>query len=522
MNDKFYILLKLVFVMLLMGITITAQAECFFVDYLTGKTTTTDNNKTTSTNDNAAAKIPIGNLHLYNDTIQPVGTKLAEISVAPTEYKIKNVGPDTILWRCDQASDLTYIKLLVATNGDDRVGGHNLVEPTNVGGASNVYYTWFKGIGIRQKMGNVTLTRTWQSISVIPDGGDVNLKEEDVQNATQCPQNWYCIRLRHIPTLQVEFFKVAGTPPALLNPSFYCDSVTEGGTLGMGESGNYKCGQPSAYIQLADDNSGLLGINDNPVRFGHDIEGDDSAFHFDFYGPENGFGYTLYNTAYLVAAANTCWATTANTQTVTLPLTTTAYLDAGGQVATDFNIQIECTGSVTAGVNSGQFSVGIQASQASYTQAQTLGLVNADNGVTALVSDDYATNPARAQNVGIFLYQDGGSTLMNFVGQPGYTGSSFPNTTNTGGGISIHYACDWTAPIIPGTGDSTNVCYLGNAINYLNGHNAGWYAFPELTQSSGDKTTNIPLRAVLKKLPSAGTVTAGSVYSTAHVLVKMQ
>ena len=45
MNDKFYILLKLVFVMLLMGITITAQAECFFVDYLTGKTTTTDNNK---------------------------------------------------------------------------------------------------------------------------------------------------------------------------------------------------------------------------------------------------------------------------------------------------------------------------------------------------------------------------------------------------------------------------------------------------------------------------------------------
>jgi type 1 fimbria pilin len=166
--------------------------------------------------------------------------------------------------------------------------------------------------------------------------------------------------------------------------------------------------------------------------------------------------------------------------------------------------------------------VGIQASQASYTQAQTLGLVNANQGVTALVSDDYSTNAARAKNVGIFLYKDGGSTLMNFVGQPGYTGSGFPNTTNTGGGISIPYSCDWTAPIISGTGGSTNVCYLGNAINYPSGINAGWYNFPDLTQSSGDKTTNIPLRAVLKKLPSAGAVTAGSVLATAHVLVKMQ
>ncbi|WP_180175040.1 fimbrial protein [Acinetobacter sp. YH01022] len=520
MNDKFYILLKLVFVMLLMGITITAQAECFFVDYLTGKTTTTDNNKTTSTNDNAAAKIPIGNLHLYNDTIQPVGTKLAEISVAATEYKIKNVGSDTILWRCDQASDVTYIKFLVATNGDDRVGGHNVVDPDDVGGTSNVYYTWFKGVGIRQKMGNVTLTRTWQSISVIPDGGDVNLKEEDVQNATQCPQNWYCIRLRHIPTLQVEFFKVAGTPPALLNPSFYCDSVTEGGTLGMGESGNYKCGQPSAYIQLADDQ--LTGTTDNPVQFIHDFAGEDSSSHFDFFGPENGFGYTLYNAAYLVPAANTCWATAANTQTVTLPTTSTTHLDTGGEVFADFQIQIACTGNVTAGLNTGQFAVGIQASQASYTQAKTLGLVNTNQGVTALVSDDYSTNAARAKNVGIFLYKDSGSTLMNFVGQPGYTGSGFPNTTNTGGGISIHYACDWKNPSIPGTGGSTNVCYLGNAINYPNGNDAGWYAFSELTQSSGDKITNIPLRAVLKKLPSAGAVTAGSVLATAHVLVKMQ
>ena len=93
---------------------------------------------------------------------------------------------------------------------------------------------------------------------------------------------------------------------------------------------------------------------------------------FDFFGPENGFGYTLYNSAYLVPAANTCWATTANTQTVTFPTTSTTHLDTGGEVFADFQIQIACTGNVTAGLNTGQFAVGIQASQASYTQAKTL------------------------------------------------------------------------------------------------------------------------------------------------------
>lgn len=512
MDDKFYIVLKFVFVILLMSIGMTASATCRFVDYSNGDTTTIDNDKITNTRDNAAAKIPIGNLHLYNNTIQSVGTKLAEMSVAATEYKINNVNPETILWRCDPGTnDMNKLTFLVATNGDDRVGGHEVVNPSDVGGESNVYYTWFKGIGIRQTMSGKTLTKYWQTVPVTYDIGTYT---GTVSNATQCPSGWYCIRLKHIPNLNVEFFKVNGLPSTSV--SDYCSNVTVGGTSGMGESGNYLCGQPSAYIQLADDS--LFG----PVLFPHDFAGQDSAISFSFYDLRNGFGYTLYNAAYLVPAAKTCWATTANTQTVTLPWTTTAHLETGGKVFKDFQIQIECTGNVTAGLNTGQFAVGIQASQASYTQAQALGLVNTNQGVTALVSDDYATNGARAKNVGIFLYKDGGSTPMNFVGQPGYTGSGFPDTTNSGGGIGIRYDCDWKNPSIPGTGGSTNVCYLGNAINYPNGNDAGWYAFSELTQSSGDKITNIPLRAVLKKLPSAGAVTAGSVLATAHVLVKMQ
>lgn len=495
MDNKLNIVLKFFFVMLLMCIGITARAECHFVNYMNGQPTDTNSDKVTETNDRSAAKIPIGNLQLYNNEIQPIGTKITEINVSPLEYKVRNVGPETILWRCEPETDMSKVKFLVATNGNDRYAGS---APVNLTNASNVYYTWFNGVGIRQTMANTVVTEYWATVDV-----DITYDTGSYltpTNATQCQEGWYCIRLRHIPNLKVEFFKVDGTPSIL--------KTTSCGTA-MGQSGNYECEEPSAYIQLTDNE--LIG---GPVTFGHDKELEDSGIYMRFLGANNGFGYTLYNAANLIPAANTCWATTANTQTVTFPTTSTTHLDTDGEVFADFQIQIACTGNVTAGLNTTNFAVGIQASQASYTQAQALGLVNANQGVTALVSDDYATNAARAKHVGIFLYKDGGSTPMNFVGQPGSTGSNFPQTETK----PLLSNCSWSNPDISGTG--TGTCYL--PITFPMGNDAGWYAFSELTQSSGDKTTNIPLRAVLKKLPSAGAVTAGSVLATAHVLVKMQ
>ncbi|WP_180082756.1 fimbrial protein [Acinetobacter sp. YH12201] len=496
MDDKFYIVLKLFFVMLLMSIGINVQAQCYFVNYMNGQPTdrNSDNSdKVTETNDRSAAKIPIGNLHL--NPLQKAGDKIAEIIVSPMEYKVRNATADTILWRCaPDTNNMSDVRFLVATNGNALHGGQVVVPTENPGDQTNVYYTGFNGIGIRQTMAGVTVTGTWKTV---PVSYDIGTYTGTVSNATQCPSGWYCIRLKHIPNLTVEFFKVDGSPGV----SSVCGSVEN--------SGNYSCEEPSAYIQLAD--SSLIG---GPVTFGHDKELDNSGSHMLFLGANNGFGYTLYNAANLIPAANTCWAITANTQTVTFPTTSTTHLDTDGEVFADFQIQIACTGNVTAGLNTTNFAVGIQASQASYTQAQALGLVNANQGVTALVSDDYASNAARAKHVGIFLYKDGGSTPMNFVGQPGSTGSNFPQT-ETKSGLSN---CSWSNPDISDTG--TGTCYL--PITFPMGNDAGWYAFSELTQSFGDKTTNIPLRAVLKKLPSAGAVTAGSVLATAHVLVKMQ
>lgn len=91
---------------------------------------------------------------------------------------------------------------------------------------------------------------------------------------------------------------------------------------------------------------------------------------------------------------------------------------------------------------------------------------------------------------------------MNFVGQPGLTGT-FPATFGTG---------------------CSGYCY--SAINYPSGNSAGWYSLTQNAQVIGSPVANhtlyrIPYRAVLKKLPK-GAATAGRVYATATVLVKIQ
>lgn len=53
----------------------------------------------------------------------PVGTVLGKAIVPPTNYTYGSATAASVLWECD-ASDLPNIYFLVATNGDDRVGGY--------------------------------------------------------------------------------------------------------------------------------------------------------------------------------------------------------------------------------------------------------------------------------------------------------------------------------------------------------------------------------------------------------------
>ena len=117
----------------------------------------------TQTEDYNVAPIPFGKINLTDTYLQPVGTMLASIAVPPTNYTTGGANGASVLWECD-AADLPNIYFLVATNGDDRVGG--FYDIGTVDGLSDVYATWFAYVGIRQTMSGVTLTRHWQKVPI--------------------------------------------------------------------------------------------------------------------------------------------------------------------------------------------------------------------------------------------------------------------------------------------------------------------------------------------------------------------
>lgn len=92
----------------------------------------------TQTEDYNVAPIPFGKINLTDTYLQPVGTMLASIVVPPTNYTTGGANGASVLWECD-AADLPNIYFLVATNGDDRVGG--FYDIGTVDGLSDVYAT---------------------------------------------------------------------------------------------------------------------------------------------------------------------------------------------------------------------------------------------------------------------------------------------------------------------------------------------------------------------------------------------
>lgn len=428
-----------------------------------------DNTKNSQTEDNRTAQIPFGRLNLTSEYLQPVGSLLASVVVPPTAYTYKGANAETILWTC-LLRDMSGVHFLVATNGDDRVGGYWDLGAAD--GIPNTYATWFAYVGLRQTMGNVVLQRKWQAIPV---------ENYDVQGGRAV------IRLKHLPTMQAELFRISNIPgPGVSN---FCDSKTKGpkgSPKGLGTATAagtpYVCTQPSAYIQLV--GPGLT----------HDEAGQDSAYKFDFWGVDNGFGYGMRSVNTLASNA-TCMVRYSTAQVV-FPLVSVDFLNSGGSVDQSFNVQVECQNAVSSGTDTGQTAIGIQVSQGAFNAAKKLGLVNATGGVTALVDDQYSTNPQAAQGVGVYLKWAGGSQSLNFVGQPGSVGGSSFNSS----GVPISY--------------------------HPRGAAAGWYPVLGHAQrtgsgKSGYSNYNMDFDVSLKKLPGKE-VTAGSFRATAYVLVKVQ
>ena len=429
-----------------------------------------NNTKKSQTEDNRTALIPFGRVNLSSTHFQPVGSLLASVVVPPTNYTYGGAHADTILWDC-LLSDMKDVHFLVATNGDDRAGGY--YDYGLIDGLSDVYTTWFAYVGIRQTMAGVPLRRTWQAIPVT-----------DYENA---PNGRVNIRLKHLPTMTAELFRLSTLPGK--GKTHYCGYKASDLTSGLGVASAagtlYTCTQPNAYIQLV--GPGLT----------HDNAGEDSADKFAFWGADNGFGYGMRSVNTLSNNA-TCMTRYATPQVI-FPPTSVRQLTNGESVESSFTVQIECENSVSSGTGDGRTAIGIQVSPSAFDAAKKLGLVSDRGGVSALVDDEYFTNPNAAQGVGVYLKWAGQSATLNFVGQPGLTG---PMTAGSGS--------DKTPP----------------TASYPSGSRAGWY--PVLTNASeisrpqkGYTNYQINYDVSLKRLPGK-TVTPGTFRATAYVLVKVQ
>lgn len=473
-------------------------------------------NNTTQTEDNNSARIPIGNIHLMDVAIQPDGSSLAIASVPPTDYRIRNTNPESLLWACSPATDMSKIRFLVSVNGDDRVGGYFPVSTVDAGGEQNVFYTWYKYVGIRQYIDGEVLGRQYKAVPIQYETGSgaVGWAKD------KCQPGWRCIRLKHLPTMQFELIRVSGQPPLSSAANTFCNgnsvpSSAAGNDRGMGQYGNYICNQPISYITLGDiEHNGAGNSGDQYVAFGHDAIGVTHGVASNtwyFWGADNGFGYTLFNSVNLSNNATACKLNMV-TPNVNFGTTTAIDLNNNGIVSQNFQIQVDCKDGVNSGTNSGQIAIGIQPSQGAYNAAKAFPstLVNANNGVTALLSDDYLTNSLRAKNAAIYIKYQSASSYLNLLGQPGSSGF----TVGTTGNHSV--TC----------GAANNQqCYP--AVAFPQGNMAGWYSILNNATNIGTPLTGytrygIDYTADLKKILGAPDVTVGSIYSTATVVVKIQ
>lgn len=390
------LVIRIFFVLLLQLLSSHAWASC-------------SSSGVTQTEDDRTALIPFGKINIFDTYFAPVGTLLGSVTVPPTNYTYGGATASSVLWTCD-ASDLSSIYFLVATNGDDRVGGYYDIGTTD--GLTDVYATFFAYVGIKQTMSGVSLTRYWQKVPVTTyatSGSKIQ------------------IRLQDIPSLQAELYRISSLPGTSAASSYCGNNNTSGSGIVYGSTAGdiYSCTQPNAYIQLV--GSGLT----------HDEIGEDSSSNYDFWGADNGFGYgmravnRLYNTP-------TCVARSA-TPLVLLPTISINDLNNGMTSSASFNVSVECSDSATSGTANAQTALGFQVSSGAYTAAQTLGLVNSSGGVSMLLSDDY-TSSTSAQGVGINIaYSNEPDTALTLIG---YAGTDPLNSSYMGSAAGWHPVLD--------------------------------------------------------------------------------
>ncbi|MGO4744192.1 fimbrial protein [Serratia quinivorans] len=399
----------------------------------------------------------LGRVNLTSTYLQPVGTPLGN-SVFNLTSGTRYPDPNKVLYECD-ISDIGQIYEVFATNGDDRVSGYFDLGAQD--GNPNYYATYFPYVGIRLTHldSGKAFTRYWQS-SPITRYATTGSKIQ--------------IRVKDFSAVRADLIRISSLPG--MGASNYCGYNAANLLAGMASTtgnSNYICTQPNGYVTFQGP-----GIPSDPI-------GSDSATNFATWGTGRwnamGMGTTPISSLSYTA---TCVARNV-TPLVILPTISVSELTAGQTSQAQFTINIECDNAAVSGINTNNTALGLQVPYDSYALAQQLGLVNANGGVSHLLSSGYGSDTSVATGVGIALSNANNGTPMNFVG--------------------------WARC-------SSGKCSQGNA--------AGWYPVLDGTSGGGSTTAGFThyttqLSATLERLPGQ-TVTAGKVDAKAYVWVKVQ
>jgi len=411
------------------------------------------------TSDIAIIKLRFGHINLTDSVLQPYGTVLASIVSPATDYAYKNAQPDTVLWECDK-EDVDKIQFLVANNADEVYGGwHEIGQADHL---ENVYATAFDNVGLHLSMDGVALSQYWQPVPV-KTYHEFRGKNPITGKLT----DRIAIRLRDVPDMEARLYKVQ----TKISTIFPLNHVYPGCNLRSSRI-TYICLEPNGYIQL--DGPGIL----------HDYAGEWARYHYLFYGANNGLVWGMYK-SFSFSNEPTCVIKSTTAHVRFAPISVQQLQD-GGETSAKFSVEVDCNDDPKiSGTVDNKTAIGVQVSTGAFEGAQKLRLVNQDNGVEYLLSDQYGKDSSLAKGVGIRLYNERDHQRW-FVGQPGSVGAGHPQ-----------------------------------------GASAGWYsilqgATPVGDVSSGSRRHRLDFTARLVKLPKAQEITPGKVRATAHVLVKVQ
>lgn len=329
--------------------------------------------------------LALGTINITNNKVQPVGSLLASNVVRFSDNPRFKKGPDSILWVCDRA-DVNNIYEIIATNGNDRNGGH--FEVGSFDGYPNYYATLFRNVGIRLTHVNSgrVFTRNYQRIplqnyAISPDGLKIH------------------IRVKDFSPIRADLIRVSLTTPRGQSPFDWC------GKAEQLTSGTYTCTQPNGYVSFCSPGS--------PAAY---CDTGDSSTSYVGWGLDNWMGINMGGVAPMaeLVSKRTCTAKSV-TPVVTFPPITVDALNNGGKSQGMFTVNILCEGLTGTGTVSGLTALGMQVPYENYQAALRLNLVNSSGGVSYLLPTDLGVS-GMASGVGIQIANANDGMIRNFIG----------------------------------------------------------------------------------------------------------